>query len=294
MSTTSLRDLGSDLLAALMRALDRIAAGFTSACAMLGIGMAGCADAPAAPASTVVVAPIGAPEGAPVVEAPADLGEFHVTFYYVIGEDEADQIAKHRDAKNRKADPTLMASVEPETAPQLVTLYNGRDCDPIAEVSERFASQLELQGTGKLRDGRVVNVWGRCKCGDARRCFKVTGRKWGNSGTGRALDPFRTVAVDPKQVKLGSLLYLPALDGMTMPGRAPIGGFKHDGCVSADDTGGGIDGKQLDLFVARRAFYVGLARRGGSHSWSKHVKVLDGKGRCERKDGRVHKIATGA
>ena len=53
MSTSSLRDLGSDLLAALLRVLDRIAGGFTSACAMLGIGMAGCSDAPAAPAPVV-------------------------------------------------------------------------------------------------------------------------------------------------------------------------------------------------------------------------------------------------
>jgi 3D (Asp-Asp-Asp) domain-containing protein len=309
MSTSSLRDLGSDLLAALMRVLDRIAGGIAggiaSACAVLGIGMAGCADAPAAPAPTVVAtAPVIAPVVAP--EPPKDLGEFHVTFYYMIGEDEAELVTKQKRARTaaRKAarsggaaDTTVMASIDPAaaTAAPLVTLYNGKGCSPIADVTESFADQLALQGTGKLRDGRVVNVWGKCKCGDARRCFKVTGRKWGNSGTGRPLEPFRTVAVDPKQVKLGSLLYLPALDGMTMPGRGPIGGFKHDGCVAADDTGGGIDGRQLDLFVGRRAFYIGLARRrGGSHRWAKQVKVLDGKGRCERKGGHVQRVATGS
>jgi len=274
---------------------------------MLGISapavLAGCQDTAATP--VVVMAEAPAVEVAPVREADKELGEFHLTFYYVIGEDEAEVLARRHEAAHAKppgtdhgsaaapGDDTVMAAIEP-VKPEPVTLYNGRDCSPIAEVTPEFASALALQGTGKLRDGRVINVFGRCKCGQTRSCYTVTGRKWGTAGTGRALDPFRTVAVDPAQVKLGSLLYIPALDGLTMPGRAPVGGFKHDGCVAADDTGGGIDGKQLDLFVARHAFYIGLARRGGSHSWSKHVRVLDGKNRCERKGGRVHRIDAAA
>ena len=121
-----------------------------------------------------------------------------------------------------------------------VTLYGGGNkCEPIADVSKEFASQLTLQGTGKLRDGRVLNIWGACNC-KRSPCFNVTQAQWGTAGSGKSLQPIRTVAVDPKVVKLGSLLYVPLLEGRTMPGRAPWGGFVHDGCVVADDTGGHI------------------------------------------------------
>src|SRR5207253_3427166 len=106
-----------------------------------------------------------------------------------------------------------LAAVSP-VAPVLepaVTLFDPR-CRPLADVSRSFAAELTMQGTGRLRDGRIVNVWGGCSCADRSMCFKVTGRQWGNAGTGRPLAPFRTVAVDPRLIKLGSLLYIPELD----------------------------------------------------------------------------------
>lgn len=290
------------MVAALLRVLDRIAGrvsgGFTNACKVLGIAVpvgaaaGSCHDAAPVPAPVVQVAPSVATEvTADADPAPRELGEFRVTFYFVIGEAEADMIAARHEAQHAAdngAESEVLAAVEPEK--RQVTLYDDKTCAAIADVSPEFASALSMEGTGKLRDGRVVHVAGRCKCAEATRCFRTTGKEWGNAGTGRPLDPFRTVAVDPRVVKLGSLLYIPALDGMTMPGRGPVGGFVHDGCVAADDTGGGIDGKQLDLFVAKRSYYLGLARRRGSHAWAKHVKVLDGSKLCARKHGRVYRV----
>jgi 3D (Asp-Asp-Asp) domain-containing protein len=116
----------------------------------------------------------------------------------------------------------------------------------------------------------------------------VIQQQWGTAGSGRPLQPFRTVAVDPKLIKLGSLLYVPILEGRTMPGRAPWGGFIHDGCVVADDTGGGIQDEQLDLFVGKRAWFLGMGRgHGGSHAWARHVPVFDGSKICERKGRHV-------
>jgi hypothetical protein len=75
-----------------------------------------------------------------------------------------------------------------------------------------------------------------------------------------------------------------------MPGRAPWGGYVHDGCVVADDTGGGIDGHQLDLFVGKKAWFQGLGTaHGGSHAWARHVDVFDGSKLCERKGRHVGK-----
>jgi 3D (Asp-Asp-Asp) domain-containing protein len=224
----------------------------------------------------------------PEPSEPKAIGQFSITFYYVVGEDEV--APKARPANDNQGE-ELAATVRD---PELVTLYTGDRCTQIADVSREFASQLAIQGTGKLRDGRVLNIWGHCKC-DHTPCFKVTENQWGNAGTGHALQPFRTVAVDPKVVKLGSLLYVPLLEGRRMPGREPWGGFVHDGCVVADDTGGHMEGNRLDLFVGRKGYLFGLGSSGsqGSHAWARHVPVYDGSKICERK-GRHVARKTGA
>jgi 3D (Asp-Asp-Asp) domain-containing protein len=264
-------------------------AGLAAGVALAGAACSGPKVEPAEQKPAAVVAP-------KIIEEPREpkpIGKFEITFYYVIGEEEVARLAaaKARKAANDNkargdaelSKDTAMAAI---TAPELVTIYDPKSCSPIAEVTRDFASQLVLQGTGKLRDGRVVNIWGACSC-DRRPCFKVTETKWGTGGTGRPLQPFRTVAVDRKVVKLGSLLYVPLLEGRTMPGRAPWGGFVHDGCVVADDTGGGIKGHQLDLFVGRKAYFLGLSGSRGSHAWARHTEVYDGSKICERKGRKI-------
>lgn len=261
---------------------------------------------------------------------PRPLGSFTITFYYVIGEDEVGPkklpvvaLAKPVPANDNQlgqvgmtadgsaAAPTADAddgagsahagsgadgrrgSIDGDLAaiapPDNVTLFTD-ECHAIADVAPAFASELKIQGTGKLRDGRVLNISGNCRC-ETSPCYSVTANQWGTSGTGRPLQPFRTVAVDPKVVKLGTLLYVPLLEGRTMPGRSPWGGYVHDGCVVADDTGGGIDGNQLDLFVGRKAYFLGLSGSEGSHSWARHVPVYDGSGICTRKGREVGRKA---
>jgi|GEM_PF-1656098 len=278
------------------RFVDRFVQGIrvVTSLAVLGAGCQSTSDVAKVAPPVHEIAPM--PAKAPKDSGPRQLGQFTITFYYVIGEDEVtakkpvrlaanDNRVGDRNGDNRNEDDsdTELASITPD----LVTLYAGGSCEPIAEVSKEFASQIALQGTGKLHDGRVVNIFGACKC-HRSPCFKVTQAQWGTSGSGRSLQPFRTIAVDPKIVKLGSLLYVPLLEGRTMPGRAPWGGFVHDGCVVADDTGGHIAGNRIDLFVGRKAYYVGLGRSGsgGSHAWARHVPVFDGSTICQRK-GRV-------
>jgi 3D (Asp-Asp-Asp) domain-containing protein len=113
-------------------------------------------------------------------------------------------------------------------------------------VPERYACSLKLEGSGLLRDDRVVNYTGSCKFGYGT-CFEqldVTDFPFGRGAGVRSLVPFKSVAVDPRVVQLGEPLYIPEFDGMVLPD-----GSIHDGCVRADDTGGGIKGKKLDFFV---------------------------------------------
>ena len=237
------------------------------------------------PAEVAVIVP-----AKPAVdEGPKKLGLFNITFYYVIGEEEVIAKAKAKAANDNAGEDTELAAVTP---PEMVTIYAKNQCEPIAEVSREFAHQLRVQGTGKLKDGRVLNVWGHCSC-ETSPCYKVIEHQWGTAGSGRPLQPFRTVAVDPKLIKLGSLLYVPLLEGRVMPGRAPWGGFVHDGCVVADDTGGGIKGEQLDLFVGKKGWFLGMSGSRGSHAWARHVPVFDGAKICERKGRRVARKAGG-
>jgi 3D (Asp-Asp-Asp) domain-containing protein len=268
--------------------LSRIAAGIQGAVLALAFGCStqpsDAADKPAPPLPQVESKP------RPVVdEGPKQLGSFQITFYYVANEEE---VARAKKPANDNADAeTELAAVTP---PEMVTIYSKDQCEAIAEVTRDFAYQLQLQGTGKLRDGRTLNIWGNCNC-ERSPCFKVTRQQWGTGGSGRALTPFRTVAVDPKLIKLGSLLYVPLLEGRTMPGRPPWGGFVHDGCVVADDTGGGIKDEQLDLFVGKKAWFFGMARSGksGSHAWARHVPVYDGSKICARKRRHVARKSGG-
>jgi 3D (Asp-Asp-Asp) domain-containing protein len=113
-------------------------------------------------------------------------------------------------------------------------------------VPERYACSLKLEGSGLMRDDRVVNYTGACKFGYGT-CFEqldVTDFPFGRGAGLRPLIPFKSVAVDPRVVQLGEPLYIPEFDGMVLPD-----GSIHDGCVRADDTGGGIKGRKMDFFV---------------------------------------------
>lgn len=115
-----------------------------------------------------------------------------------------------------------------------------------SRVSERYACSLKLEGSGLLRDGRVINYSGPCKFGYGT-CFEqldLSDFPFGRGAGQRPLIPFKSVAVDPRVVRLGEPLYIPEFDGLALPD-----GSIHDGCVRADDTGGGIKRRKLDFFV---------------------------------------------
>jgi hypothetical protein len=194
-----------------------------SAALAWALALAGCEPPPSPESSTPaeIVEPAPASEADPVLMsvAPdpvrgASLGEFRFTMYYV--------------AQEEASGAPDITSGEPDKAPE--PLFGPKDCTtPIATVSKAFARTLDLQGTGKLRDGRVLNTAGVCKCAHSP-CYAQIQDAWAMGPQGR-LSPFRSVAVDTRVVKLGSMLYIPELDGKRMPGRAPWGGYVHDGCV---------------------------------------------------------------
>ena len=122
----------------------------------------------------------------------------------------------------------------------------------IGRFPRAYVFELKMEGSGILRDGRVINYDGTCSYGVGTCFTELNPREHplGKGGQQRALLPFKSVAVDPRFVPLGTPLFLPELAGLRMPD-----GSLHDGCVRADDTGGGIKRHELDFFVESYANY---------------------------------------
>jgi 3D (Asp-Asp-Asp) domain-containing protein len=161
-----------------------------------------------------------APGAAARAQVPAGyrlLGEFRPTIYRIV--DEAEWPAAEA------------------TVPLLT-----RDGRLIARVAPAFKQRLDTEGSARLRDGRVVNLHEKVEGG--WRYLAVEDAPFGLGAQGYKLIPYRTVAVDPKRIKLGSVLYVPALAGIRLPS-----GEVHDGFVFAHDIGQGITGNRIDIFV---------------------------------------------
>lgn len=110
----------------------------------------------------------------------------------------------------------------------------------IARTHPRFKIDLVRQGSGWLRDGRTIIYIKRVR-GESR--FRISSSKYGLGTTGCRLIPYRTIAVDPRFVKLGTTVYIPQLKRARLPD-----GTIHDGMFIAADRGH-FRGAHVDVFV---------------------------------------------
>jgi len=104
-----------------------------------------------------------------------------------------------------------------------------RDGHVIAQVGVGFRRQLDIEGSARLRDGRIVSV--ESKVDGQSRFLVIEQAPFGVGAPGYKLIPYRTVSVDSKRIALGTVLFIPALVGV----RLPSGEF-HDGFCFAHDT----------------------------------------------------------
>ena len=71
---------------------------------------------------------------------------------------------------------------------------------------------------------------------------------YGDGVKGNILVPFRSIAVDPKVIKFGSVIYIPEAKGISI--KLPTGvTAKHDGYFFAADAGHAIKGHKIDMFL---------------------------------------------
>jgi 3D (Asp-Asp-Asp) domain-containing protein len=133
----------------------------------------------------------------------------------------------------------------------------------IAETTRRFKIDLVMEGAGWLRDGRTVMFEKRV---DGESRFRITSAKYGLGSKGCALIPYRTVAVDPHFIKIGSTIYIPQLKGAQLPD-----GTTHDGIFVTTDHGH-FHGSHVDVFIGAGARSARPFVRKGYGSRS-HVTV---------------------
>jgi 3D (Asp-Asp-Asp) domain-containing protein len=151
-------------------------------------------------------------------------------------------------------------SAEPQTASGPTTTLYSSSCQPIAEVSASYSDRACIEGTGRLKDGRMVNYASTCNCGrpcptGGTVCWSVLDTDqfpWGKGARNNPLSPMRSLAVDRTRFQLGTTLYIPLWQGVDVPSMGGVNGFVHDGCFRADDVGGAIRGVHIDIFTGPR------------------------------------------
>jgi len=136
-----------------------------------------------------------------------------------------------------------------------VELY-GADGEILAVVPGEFAAALTMEGTGVLKDGRILNLYKECEHSVSGWCFIEVSPEQAPFGMAAAnpLRPFRTVASAPGLADRGTVLYIPAFDGMPMPSEADLLA-RHDGCFILDDHGWSLTTENVDLFALCESYY---------------------------------------
>ena len=161
------------------------------------------------------------------------LGGFAPTFYRIL-----DERAPEWKDESRTED--------------LLTVNN----DLIERVTPSFKRQLDIEGSARLRDGRIVNFHN--KIDGNWRYMVASNAPFGLGIDGYKLVPYRTLAVDPHVIRTGTVLYLPVLNGVRLPS-----GEIHDGFMFAHDEGQGITGKRVDVFVGYESDVDNTLTRSG-------------------------------
>ena len=180
---------------------------------------------------------------------PGFVGAFGLTYYYMVYETSFTLDAQGQDL------PDLP-----------MTELRDMSCASLAQVATSFADAICVEGSGMIRDGRIVNLALDCACGhpcpNGRRvCFQMLDAEafpYGMGAEGNALEPLRSLATDSSILTHGTVVYLPDWDGQVIPDVDGLGAFIHDGCFRADDIGHGVDGYHLDIFAGSPGMWQAL------------------------------------
>ena len=166
------------------------------------------------------------------------------------------------------------------TGGDLVDVMNA-SCQSIAKVPRGFHDAVCVQGSGSLARGGTISFAKRdCGCAQVcprtqqRICFDALDPKeypWGRGAAGKPIAPLRTVAADTSVLPLGTVIYVPELDGAGDPAS--------DGCFVVEDRGVRVQGEHIDVFTGHPGQTAVLNRQVPSNQG---VTVIVDAPRCAR------------
>lgn len=137
-----------------------------------------------------------------------------------------------------------------------VTLSQRDWCAAALEGSVQIVNGSQILGTynyagrGRTEQVDCAAYYPRLKTISAtnRVRFKRSNALYGEGVQGYELVPYRTIAVDPTLIPIGSVVYIPAARGTTVV--LPSGDRAiHDGYFYAADVGKAIQGNHIDVFL---------------------------------------------
>ncbi len=163
------------------------------------------------------------------------MGRFKVTYYWAVEE---------ADYPQSKSNPLYLA-----------------DGSLLGRFSSAFVKAFKTESAAKLRDGRCISYLKR------RGRAEVVDQFLGYGG--HKLVELKSIAVDPRVIPLGSIVYIPQAAGVMVDGKPQSGLFY------AHDIGSAIRGKHIDIFVGRRANMACFSSAGMQSSGSVDVYVLE-------------------
>jgi 3D (Asp-Asp-Asp) domain-containing protein len=128
-------------------------------------------------------------------------------------------------------------------------------CQPIAQVPRSFYEAVCVQGSGTLKRGGTVSFSKRdCACAEVcprtgqRICFDALDPAtypWGRGAAGTPITPMRTLAADTSVLPMGTVVYIPELDGAPRDDSGDV----LDGCFVVEDRGLRVKGEHVDIFT---------------------------------------------
>ncbi|MDX2229364.1 MAG: DUF3747 domain-containing protein [Leptolyngbyaceae cyanobacterium bins.349] len=125
----------------------------------------------------------------------------------------------------------LQGSVQIMNGQQVLNTYNfaGRGDTPQVDCSPFYPTLRTLEATNRVR-------------------FKPARSLYGEGAGLNSLVPYRSIAVDPTRIPLGSVVFIPEARGIvvTLPSGQPM---VHDGYFYAADVGAAVKNNQIDVFI---------------------------------------------
>jgi 3D (Asp-Asp-Asp) domain-containing protein len=163
------------------------------------------------------------------------LGRFKVTYYWAVEEDEY---------PTNRSSPIYLA-----------------DGQLLGRFPAAFVKAFRVEAAACLKDGRRISYLK--KANRARVVDQFLG--YG----GHRLTSLKSIAVDPRLIPLGSSVYIPQAENVSVDGQTLSGVFY------AHDVGSAIRGKHIDIFVGRKRNMDAFTSAGMGSTSGVDVYILE-------------------